>query len=133
MKKELRFSADLNNLDRVEKFVNSILEFEEVDERLYGNIIIAVTEGVNNAVVHGNRSDALKEVQLQYNSSDTAIEFRIKDQGKGFNHKDIPDPTLPENVKKLDGRGVFLISSLADQIKFHENGSLLEMQFNLAI
>lgn len=133
MKKELRFSADLNNLDRVEKFINSILEFEEVDERLYGNIIIAVTEGVTNAVVHGSACNTEKQVKLQYNSSKTSIEFRIKDEGKGFNHNDIPDPTLPENIEKLDGRGVFLITSLADQIEFHDNGTLLEMQFNLAV
>lgn len=133
MKKELRFSADLRNLDKVEKFVHSILDFEEVDERLYGNIIIAVTEGVTNAVVHGNQNDSEKDVHVQYNSTDITIEFRIKDQGEGFNFKEIPDPTLPENVEKLDGRGVFLITSLADQIEFHDNGSLIEMQFNLAV
>ena len=133
MKKELRFSADLSNLDKVEKFVHSILDFEEVDERLYGNIIIAVTEGVTNAVVHGNQNDSEKDVHVQYNSTDITIEFRIKDQGEGFNFNEIPDPTLPENVEKLDGRGVFLITSLADQIEFHDNGSLIEMQFNLAV
>ena len=133
MKKELRFSADLRNLDKVEKFVHSILDFEEVDERLYGNIIIAVTEGVTNAVVHGNQNDSEKDVHVQYNSTDITIEFRIKDQGEGFNFNEIPDPTLPENVEKLDGRGVFLITSLADQIEFHDNGSLIEMQFNLAV
>ena len=133
MKKELRFSADLSNLDKVEKFVHSILDFEEVDERLYGNIIIAVTEGVTNAVAHGNQNDSEKDVHVQYNSTDITIEFRIKDQGEGFNFKEIPDPTLPENVEKLDGRGVFLITSLADQTEFHDNGSLIEMQFNLAV
>ena len=133
MKKELRFSADLSNLDKVEKFVHSILDFEEVDERLYGNIIIAVTEGVTNAVVHGNQNDSEKDVHVQYNSTDITIEFRIKDQGEGFNFNEIPDPTLPENVEKLDGRGVFLITSLADQTEFHDNGSLIEMQFNLAV
>ena len=133
MKKELRFSADLSNLDKVEKFVHSILDFEEVDERLYGNIIIAVTEGVTNAVVHGNQNDSKKDVHVQCNSTDITIEFRIKDQGEGFNFNEIPDPTLPENVEKLDGRGVFLITSLADQIEFHDNGSLIEMQFNLAV
>ena len=133
MKKEVRFPADLSNLDKVEKFVHSILDFEEVDERLYGNIIIAVTEGVTNAVVHGNQNDTQKEVHVQYNSSEIAIEFRIKDQGNGFNFKEIPDPTLPENIEKLGGRGVFLITSLADKIEFHDNGSLIEMQFNLAV
>lgn len=133
MKKELSFSADLNNLDRVERFINSILEFEEVDERLYGNIILAVTEGFTNAVVHGNQNDTSKQVRLQYNSSDTTIEFKIKDQGNGFDHKSIPDPTLPENVEKLDGRGVYLITSLADEIEFLDNGSLIQMHFNLAI
>ena len=133
MKKELRFSADLSDLDRVEKFVNSILDFVDADERLYGNVIVAVTEAVTNAVVHGNKRDAQKEVNVQCNTSKTLIEFRIKDEGRGFDFKNIPDPTLPDNIEKIDGRGVFLITSLADQIEFHENGSLLEMQFNLAV
>tara|TARA_B100000795_G_scaffold138704_2_gene103658 strand:+ start:9291 stop:9692 length:402 start_codon:yes stop_codon:yes gene_type:complete len=133
MNKELRFSADLNNLDRVEKFVNSILDLVEVDERLYGNIIVAVIEAVTNAVVHGNKGDVQKEVKVQCNTSDTLIEFRVKDEGNGFDFTNIPDPTLPGNVEKIDGRGVFLITSLADQIEFHENGTLLEMQFNLAV
>ncbi len=133
MKKGLSISADLSNLERVEKFINSILDFEEIDERLHGNIILAVTEGVTNAVVHGNQNDQHKSVQLEYNSTKDVIGFKIKDQGNGFDYNNIPDPTLPENIEKLSGRGVFLISSLADKVDFQDNGSMLEMHFNLVL
>lgn len=133
MKKEYSFPADITNLDRVEKCINSILDYEEVDERLYGNVLIAVTEGFTNAVVHGSQNDNSKEVKIAYTSSNKDLAFSIKDQGPGFNYKDIPDPTKPENIEKLNGRGVFLISSLSDELKFEQNGSLLEMKFNLEV
>lgn len=133
MKKEYSFPADITNLDKVEKCINSILDYEEVDERLYGNVLIAVTEGFTNAVVHGSQNDNSKEVKIAYTSSNKDLAFSIKDQGPGFNYKDIPDPTKPENIEKLNGRGVFLISSLSDELKFEQNGSLLEMKFNLEV
>lgn len=133
MKKEYSFPADITNLDKVEKCINSILDYEEVDERLFGNGLIAVTEGFTNAVVHGSQNDNSKEVKIAYTSSNKDLAFSIKDQGSGFNYKDIPDPTKPENLEKPNGRGVFLISSLSDELKFEQNGSLLEMKFNLEV
>ena len=133
MKKEYSFPADITNLDKVEKCINSILDYEEVDERLFGNLLIAVTEGFTNAVVHGSQNDNSKEVKIAYTSSNKDLAFSIKDQGSGFNYKDIPDPTKPENLEKPNGRGVFLISSLSDELKFEQNGSLLEMKFNLEV
>lgn len=133
MKKEYSFPADITNLDKVEKCINSILDYEEVDERLFGNVLIAVTEGFTNAVVHGSQNDNSKEVKIAYTSSNKDLAFSIKDQGSGFNYKDIPDPTKPENLEKPNGRGVFLISSLSDELKFEQNGSLLEMKFNLEV
>lgn len=133
MKKEYSVPADITNLDKVEKCINSILDYEEVDERLFGNVLIAVTEGFTNAVVHGSQNDNSKEVKIAYTSSNKDLAFSIKDQGSGFNYKDIPDPTKPENLEKPNGRGVFLISSLSDELKFEQNGSLLEMKFNLEV
>ena len=55
----------------------------------------------------------------------------MTDQGKGFNYKDIPDPTAPGNVEKVNGRGVFLMEKLSDDINFMENGRKVSLVFNL--
>ncbi len=133
MNKVLSFSADLKNLDRVERFVNSVLELEEINEKLSGNVLIAVTESFSNAVVHGSQNDPNKTVFIEYSNLGQDIAFKIIDQGKGFDYREIPDPTAEENLEKESGRGVYLISSLSDEVNFHNNGSTIEVKFSIAI
>ena len=131
MKKSICFASKIENLDIAEKFVNTICEFEDVDEIHYGNIIIAVTESVNNAIFHGNHQDPTKDVQLHYFKDKSRLGFVIEDQGKGFDFENLPDPTLPENLEKETGRGIFLMKNLADEVKFTDNGRIVEINFNL--
>ncbi|MCO5232809.1 MAG: ATP-binding protein [Chitinophagales bacterium] len=103
-----------------------------LDDSIYGNIHLAVVEAVTNAIIHGNHMDKNKNVFIKSEKCDTAITFIVKDQGKGFDETSIPDPTLPENREKLNGRGVFLIKKLADKVSFNNNGSELQMVFFLS-
>jgi len=57
--------------------------------------------------------------------------LRFEDQGIGFDHHNIPDPTSPENLEKIDGRGIFLMESLSDEILYLEDGRIVELKFNL--
>jgi serine/threonine-protein kinase RsbW len=100
-----------------------------LNEDYYGNILIALTEGVNNAIVHGNKYDKNKVVWLNMESSDNDVQFTIVDEGVGFDYNNVPDPTLPENLEKLSGRGVFLMRQLADEVVFEENGSTIRLRF----
>jgi serine/threonine-protein kinase RsbW len=59
------------------------------------------------------------------------IILRVQDQGDGFDYKNIPDPTAPENLEKINGRGVFLMQKLSDQIEFFDNGSVVQLTFSL--
>ena len=59
------------------------------------------------------------------------IILRVQDQGPGFDYQNIPDPTSPENIEKINGRGVFLMQKLSDQIEFFENGSIVQLTFIL--
>ena len=59
------------------------------------------------------------------------LAFKISDEGCGFDHESLPDPTSPENILKIGGRGVFLMKQLSDDVLFHDNGSTVEIQFNL--
>jgi serine/threonine-protein kinase RsbW len=92
--------------------------------------LISVTEGVNNAIMHGNGGNASLFVRVSVLKNDTCIWFKIKDQGKGFNPDLIPDPTAPENLLKENGRGIFLMRSLSDDLIFEDNGSAVTICFN---
>jgi len=128
-KKEVSLPSTLESIDKAEKFINDVLEYEGVDEMHLGNILISVVEGANNAINHGNALNPDKTFTLSYGVNAKDLFFTIADQGKGFDYDSIPDPTLPENVGKVSGRGVFIIKNLADKVYFENNGSTIILQF----
>jgi len=102
-----------------------------MSSEVYGNVMIATLEAANNAILHGNKLDATKEVIIKFRWNNETLELVVKDQGKGFNFRDIPDPTAPGNVEKVNGRGVFLMEKLSDKLSFKENGRKVSLTFNL--
>ena len=118
------------NLRLVEKFVDEISEELSLSDEVYGNILIATLEAANNAIVHGNKLREDLNVEIVMEENEAGISMSIKDFGKGFNPKLVPDPTSPDNLEMENGRGVFLMSKLTDSIEFLENGTLIKLNFN---
>jgi serine/threonine-protein kinase RsbW len=127
--KELSFAADFANLKLVEEFVDSVVAYDVVDPNDYGNILIAVSEGVNNAIQHGCDGDNSKFVKLCAAVEKDHLKVVIEDEGNGFDFNNLPDPTAPENIEKENGRGVFLMRSLAEKVAFENNGARVELFF----
>lgn len=127
----IELASDINSISEIEVFVDNFCENHSIGEDSYGNILIALTEAVNNAIMHGNKLDPSKKVTLGLETHTNELHFVIKDEGEGFDFDNIPDPTLPENISKLNGRGVFLMKSLADEILFEENGTKILLKFSL--
>ncbi|WP_461640359.1 ATP-binding protein [Labilibaculum euxinus] len=127
--KLLIFPSELENISRVERLIDEISSSHNLSSEIYGKISVALIEAVNNAILHGNQLDVTKKVKVKYNIDDESISFIVWDEGKGFDFSNIPDPTLPENLEKTHGRGVFLMNHLADDIEFGENGAIVEMKF----
>ena len=121
----------VENIRIVESFIDNTKEKYELTDDVYGNIMIAVIESVNNAILHGNKTDKGKNVKLSANLLEGQILFSITDEGTGFNYKNLPDPTSPENVEKIGGRGIFLMKNLADEIQFKDEGRTVELTFYL--
>lgn len=119
----------VENIRMIESFIDNAKERFELDDDIYGNIMIAVTEAVNNAIKHGNASDKSKNVQLSLSLKDSLIKFVVKDEGKGFDFQNLPDPTSPENIEKIGGRGIFLMRHLSDQVEFKDHGRVVELSF----
>ena len=117
------------NIRMIESFIDNAKDQFSLNDDIYGNIMIAVTESVNNAIRHGNGKDASKFVHLTLQLKDNAIVFHVKDEGTGFDPSILPDPTSPEHIDQPGGRGIFLMKHLCDEVTFHEQGCLVEMVF----
>ena len=120
-----------DNIRIVESFVDNAKEKYALTDDLYGNIMIAVVESVNNAIVHGNKADKEKTVSLHAVLNESNIQFLVSDQGPGFDSNNLPDPTAPENIENPGGRGIFLMKHLADEVTFSNEGRTVELTFYL--
>ncbi|MFW6272990.1 MAG: ATP-binding protein [bacterium] len=125
------FKSEIKNINLVERLIDDISSKYELHSDIYGKLLLAVVEGVNNAIVHGNKLEKEKDVVLKYKVTDKEIEFVISDEGPGFNYEKLPDPTQPENLEKTHGRGIFLMKHLADEVEFNEMGNEVKILFNL--
>jgi len=100
----LLLNSNLNNVAAVQPFVEKATQNIDINQDTFGNILVSLTEAVNNAIRHGNCCEENKQV---------------------------PDPLAPENIEKDGGRGIFLMRALSDDINFRNNGSTIEMKFRL--
>jgi serine/threonine-protein kinase RsbW len=125
----IQIPSILENIRVIESFIDNAKEQYNINDDIYGNIVVAVTEAINNAIRHGNREDRKKNVNLTLSLLEDTIKFVVKDEGEGFDHQHLPDPTAPENLEKIGGRGIFLMRQLADELHFREQGREVEMVF----
>lgn len=131
MEKIINIASRIESLREVERLVDEVSEACSMSSEVYGNVLIATMEAANNAILHGNKLNESKDVNIAFKWSAMKLELEVTDQGKGFNFKEIPDPTAPDNVEKVNGRGVFLMELLSDEIRFKENGRKVNLIFNL--
>lgn len=127
----LDIPSSYENMRLVERLVEDVCDVFNVSEDNYGNILIAVTEAVNNAIYHGNKGNPAKHIKIGFESGDRNIRFSVADEGDGFDYDSLPDPTDPANIDKPHGRGVFLMKNLADKVEFNNNGQEVLLTFNL--
>ena len=129
MRKRLKIESKIDNLRVVEKEIDDISAEIGIRQDYYGKILVTTMEAVNNAIVHGNKCDESKSVEIHISFKDRILKITVKDEGQGFVPKEIPDPTKPENIENFHGRGVFLMSKLADEIEFNDRGNEVTMSF----
>ena len=128
---QIKIPSLSENIRIVESFIDNAKEKFRLDDDIYGNIMIAVTESVNNAIKHGNCLNKNKNVSLSLLLDGNTIKFVIRDEGRGFDFSNLPDPTSPENLDKPGGRGIFLMKNLCDEVVFKEEGKVVELLFYL--
>ena len=128
---KLCLQSDPKSLLSLEGWVNTLCETYSISVEIYGNILIALSEAVNNAIIHGNKNIVDKDALVVASFKDDLLTFTVTDQGDGFNFLDLPDPTLPENIEKPQGRGIFLMNHLSDGVVYEEPGNAVEISFKI--
>jgi serine/threonine-protein kinase RsbW len=127
---QVKLPSDFASLVEVENLIDKVCADLGVQEDAYGNVLIAVTEAVNNAIQHGNEENSNLFVDVAVGDKETEFCFRIKDEGLGFDFNSLPDPTAPENLLKESGRGIFLMRNLADEVEFDGEGNSVNIYFS---
>ena len=130
---EMSCGSDTRQIACVEEFLKKINSKLHIKEDILYRLMVSCTEAVNNAIIHGNKSDDQKRVLIQCIAKKDTLTIRVKDQGKGFDPNKLRNPTLSENLLKENGRGVFLMQSLMDKVSFKrlKSGSVVEMKVKI--
>jgi serine/threonine-protein kinase RsbW len=129
MYKKLKIESQVANLRVVEKAIDDATATLGISQDNYGKILVSAMEAVNNAILHGNKSNPEKSVEVEINFKSDVLKITVTDEGAGFNPEKVPDPTTPENIEELNGRGIYLMSHLADKIEYNKKGNSVTMSF----
>lgn len=112
--------STLESVNKVEQEALQMALKAGFDEDARDGIGLAVREAAVNAVLHGNKYDPNKKVNVSYEVTGDSLIIKVADQGKGLKVEEVPDPLAPENLMKQSGRGIFLIRSFMDDVQIRE-------------
>jgi serine/threonine-protein kinase RsbW len=120
----------------ISPFVDQLMRFIKLFMGKFANakenedeIEIAIREALANAVIHGNHENPEKHVYVSCRCSmDGEVLITVRDEGEGFDSRAVPDPTVPQRRLLPDGRGLYLMKALMDEVLFEENGTLVRMR-----
>jgi len=128
---KISINSELKNIHIIEQFVEEICDEYSINNNYFGNIMLVITEAVKNSIIHGNKLDPHKKVRLSFRSKPFGLLFVVEDEGTGFEHTSLPDPTEVEE-QDVKGTGLYLIRSLSDEVVFKDNGKTIEISFKIA-
>ncbi len=128
-RKTLSLPSSYEALEQLEPFVNELQQWASFSDEDQNRIMLALSEAVNNAIVHGNNLQEDKTVTITASHRDRQFNISVMDEGKGFDPESIPNPLKEQNLLNEGGRGVYLMKQYADSVTFSQNGSKVTMNF----
>jgi serine/threonine-protein kinase RsbW len=125
----MTLESDLASVDPVEAKAEALAREAGFDEDTSSQIAMVAREAVINAILHGNKQDPAKHVQVGFELNDESLRITIADEGPGLDPDTVPDPLAPENILRSSGRGIFLMKAIMDEVHFHQldPGTEIEM------
>ena len=129
----IKIQSIRGNIREIEDFLLSIHEQVHFEESVLDRIMISVTEAVNNGIIHGNKANPEKTVELMCTCNGTHVEFIIRDEGEGFSPEDVPDPLAEKNLLKEGGRGLLIIRAMMDSVEFRPNDKGMDLVLTISL
>jgi serine/threonine-protein kinase RsbW len=126
----LSLKSTYEESEKVPDFVSDIQKESQLNEDTTGSLMLLLSEAVTNAIVHGNKLDEKKPVDVYVEVNEESVISTVKDQGSGFDPHEAKDPLKEENLLKESGRGVFLINEISDEVEYLENGTKIRFILN---
>jgi serine/threonine-protein kinase RsbW len=127
----LAIKSDKQELEKVENFLLQFYKKKNLPEETFNKVYLCISEAVINSIEHGNKNDKGKEVSIVLDCMKNDLKIEVRDEGDGFDYKNIANPTVRENRKKDTGRGIFIIQSLCNQVSFRNEGKCVEIKIEL--
>ncbi len=130
---EMKIVSDPSQIHIVEKKLEQFFKKKGLDQDTIDNLGIATTEMVNNAIRHGNRGEKSQPVTVRFEKHKDSVKVVVQDNGAGFDPDSLANPLDPENLFKESGRGIFIVKSLMDDVRFEftERGTQVILIKNL--
>jgi serine/threonine-protein kinase RsbW len=125
----LQLPSEMESLTALENLIEELADKYQISDDTFANMMTCLNEAFINAIVHGNKLDVNKKVIINAEIDSRRIIWTVTDEGPGFDYNHLPDPTAPENLENLTGRGVFIVKQLADQCIFNAAGNEVELHF----
>lgn len=123
----IRLASVKENINRVEEFIGNIMTSFAIDDFYQGKISVAVEEAAMNAITFGNNEDSNKFITVEFNYNNEYFDFAISDEGEGFNYNNIASPYTLKS--ESEGKGLFLMKTLSDELIFNNTGSKATLRF----
>lgn len=126
----LSLNSTYKESEKVPDFVTDIQEKSHLEEDTTGNLMLLLSEAVTNAIVHGNKLDEKKTVEVEVQINSNQVVSTVKDHGDGFDPEAANNPLKEENLLKDSGRGIFLIREISDSVDYLDNGTKIRFSIN---
>lgn len=127
----LQLPSKEESITQLELLIENLSDAYNVSEDTFANMMTCLNEALINAIKHGNKMDPNKKVIVNAEVDGKRIIWTVTDEGPGFDYNNLADPTSPENLESLTGRGVYIMKHLADQCIFNSAGNELELHFKI--
>lgn len=127
----LVISSSLSNIGKVRMFLEEIFTESNLNLSYFNPVFLGLSEALTNSIVHGNKLNSSKNVSIEVNCLNEELFIEITDEGDGFHIECLKDPTCLENLKKENGRGIFLIRHYADEVDYFDGGRKVRIKYNL--
>jgi serine/threonine-protein kinase RsbW len=131
LERELIIASELKELNNLRLFLDQIFTDTDLNREYFNRVFLGLSEAVSNSIIHGNKNDSSKKVFISFLYGENKLVIIVRDEGSGFSLNNVDDPTKPGNLKKENGRGIFLIQQIADEVYFYDGGNEIQILYSL--